>query len=198
MDTRHVLLWFDVEDCTVTQSDDAAKRLCQILTALDVRGTMKLVGQKVRVLRERVRYDVIDALAEHAIGYHTDWHGLRPQPAEYMGPLDWHEGQREFERRERRGVDEIGEMWGVTPVCYGQPGSNWSPHVFPVLRKWGIPTYVSGFGYVGLNAQPFYYGGMINTSHMHGREAKGREAPAAARPAEKEVAKRHRRVGARV
>ena len=175
MNARHVLYWFDVEDPTLTQSDDAAKRLCQILTKHGVRGTMKLVGQKVRLLRERVRYDVSDALGLHAIGYHTDWHGLRPQPVEYMGPLDYLQGQAEFERRERRGLDEIMDMWGVTPVCYGQPGSNWSPQVFPVLRKWGIPTYVSGFGCVGLNAQPFYYGGIINTSHLYGSDEQGRE-----------------------
>ena len=175
MATRYILFWFDVEDCTVTQSDDAVKRLCQILTKHGVRGTMKLVGQKARMLRERVRYDVIDALAEHAIGYHANWHGLRPQPAEYMGALDWLEGGAEFDRRECVGLVDLRDLWGITPVCYGQPGSNWSPQVFPVLRRWGIPTYVSGFGYVGLHAQPFYYGGIVNTSHMYGRDRRGRE-----------------------
>ncbi len=103
MATRHVLFWFDVEDCTVPQSDDAAKRIAATLTAHGVRATMKLVGQKARVLRERVRYKAIDALAEHAIGFHSDMHGGRPQPAEYMAPLDRLDGQAEFERRERRG-----------------------------------------------------------------------------------------------
>ena len=176
MATRYILYWFDVEDTTVPQSDDANKILGNILLKHGVRGTMKMVGQKIRALRERVRYDVIDALEQHAIGYHTDMHGGRPQPAEYLGPLDWLEGQAEFERRERRGMDEIMAMFGVIPVCYGQPGSNWSPHVFPILRKWQIPTYVSGFGYIGCHAQPFYLGGMVNTSHMWGQDRQGREA----------------------
>ncbi|MEA3403049.1 MAG: hypothetical protein U9R79_17540 [Armatimonadota bacterium] len=176
MATRYVLFWFDVEDCTVPQSDDAARRLAEILASHGVRGTMKVVGQKARVLRQRVRYRVIDALGEHAIGFHSDMHGGRPQPAEYMAPLDWLEGQREFERRERRGVDELIDLFGVTPCTYGQPGSNWSPQVFPVLRAWGIPTYVSGYGYVGLHAQPFYYGGIVNTSHMIGTDRRGRDA----------------------
>lgn len=175
MATRYILYWFDVEDTTVPQSDDANKILGNILLKHGVRGTMKMVGQKIRLLRERVRYDVIDALEQHAIGYHTDMHGGRPQPAEYMGPLDWLDSQAEFERRERRGVDEIAEMFERVPVCYGQPGSNWSPSVFPVLRKWEIPTYVSGFGYVHCYSQPFYYGGMINTSHMHGKDRRGRD-----------------------
>ena len=175
MATRYILYWFDVEDTTVPQSDDANKILGNILLKHGVRGTMKVVGQKLRLLRERVRYDVIDALEQHAIGYHTDMHGGRPQPAEYMGPLDWLQAQAEFERRERRGVDEIDRMFGRIPVCYGQPGSNWSASVFPVLRKWTIPTYVSGFGYVHCFSQPFYFGGMVNTSHLYGRDRRGRD-----------------------
>ena len=176
MAKRYVLFWFDVEDCTVPQSDDAAKRIAQILAERGVRGTMKVVGQKARVLRERIRYDVIDALAQHAIGYHSNWHGLRPQPAEYMSPLDWLDGAEEFAEREESGLADLRDLWSQDPVCYGQPGSNWSPQVFPALRRWGIPTYVSGFGYVGLHAQPFWYGGLINTSHMYGCDRQGREA----------------------
>ncbi len=175
MARKYVLFWFDVEDCSVTQSDDAAKRLCEILTSHGVRGTMKIVGQKARVMRDRVRYDAMDALTQHTIGYHSNWHGGRPQPAEYMGPLDWLDGVAEFEERERQGFDDISSLFGQVPVTYGQPGSNWSPQVFPVLRKWNIPTYVSGFGYVGLHAQPFYYGGIINTSHMRGKDRRGRD-----------------------
>lgn len=175
MATRYILYWFDVEDTTVHQSDDANKLIGNILLKHGVRGTMKMVGEKIRALRDHQRYDVIDALEQHAIGFHTDRHGGRPQPAEYMGPLDWLEGQAEFARREQRGMDEIREMFGVIPVCYGQPGSNWSPHVFPVLRRWGIPTYVSGFGYIGCHAQPFYLGGMVNTSHLWGHDTRGRE-----------------------
>jgi len=168
MATRHVLMWFDVEDCTLPQSDDCAMRIAQILTENGARGTMKIVGQKLRVMRERVRYRVLDHLSRHAIGYHSDLHGGRPQPAEYMAPHDWLEGQEEFARRERRGVDEIIDVFGRVPCCYGQPGGNWSPQVFPILRRWGIATYVSGFGYIGLNSQPFYYGGIPNMSHLYG------------------------------
>ena len=169
MPNVHVLFWFDVEDCTVPQSDDAAGRIAEILTERGVRGTMKLVGQKARVLRERVRYIVIDKLSRHDIGYHSNWHGLRPQVAEYLAPLGWEDGVAEFERRERQGVDDVEALFGQHPVCYGQPGPNWAPHVFPVLRRWGIPAYISNYGYVTIDAQPFWYGGVLNTSHMYGR-----------------------------
>ncbi len=172
MAKAYVLFWFDVEDCTVPQSDDAAGRVAEILTERGVRGTMKLVGQKARVLRERLRYTVIDRLSRHDIGYHSNWHGLRPQVAEYLAPLGWDEGGAEFERRERPGLDDVEALFGQHPVCYGQPGPNWAPHVFPVLRRWDIPAYVSGFGYVTLDAQPFRYGGVLNTSHLYGPEAR--------------------------
>ncbi len=168
MPKRHVLMWFDVEDCTVPQSDDCALRIAEILTENGARGTMKIVGQKLRVMRERVRYRVIEELGKHAVGYHSDMHGQHPQPAEYMAPCDWLDGQEEFARRERRGVDDLIETFGRVPCTYGQPGGNWSPQVFPVLRRWGIPSYVSGFGYVGLDSQPFYYGGIPNMSHLYG------------------------------
>ncbi len=35
----YVLFWFDIENCMVPQSDDAAKRLTMILEKHDVRGT---------------------------------------------------------------------------------------------------------------------------------------------------------------
>lgn len=175
MAKRYVLFWFDVEDTTVPQSDDAAKTVAQILTRHGVRGTMKVVGHKARVLRDHIRYDVIDALADHAIGYHSNWHGLRPQIAEYLAPLGWEEGIAEFDRREAPGLDDLRALWDIdVPVCYGQPGSNWAAQPFPALRRWGIQTYVSGFGYVGLHSQPFWYGGLLCTSHMYGTDAQGR------------------------
>jgi len=172
----YVLFWFDVEDCSVPQSDDAAGRIAEILTEHGVRGTMKIVGQKARMLRQRIRYKVVDALAKHDIGYHSNWHGLRPQIATYLAPLAWDEGAAEFERRERQGFDDIEALFGQHPVCYGQPGSNWAPQVFPTLRTWDIPAYISGYGYVGLDCQPFWYGGLLNTSHMYGTRRDGSQA----------------------
>jgi hypothetical protein len=171
----YVLFWFDVEDCTVPQSDDCAKRLCQILTKHGVTGTMKLVGQKARMLEQRVRYDVIDALQLHDIGFHSNWHGLRPQIAEYLAPLGMEDGAAEFERREGPGLEDVKRIFGAPIVTYGQPGSNWAPQAFSVLSQWNIPTYVSGFGYIGVDCQPFYLGGLLCTSHMYGQRLDGQE-----------------------
>ena len=63
-----VILWFDTEDYLLPASDDAARRVAEILTARGVRGTFKVVGEKARVLERRARGDVIAALRKHDIG----------------------------------------------------------------------------------------------------------------------------------
>ncbi len=174
MPNVHVLFWFDVEDCTVPQSDDANKRLARILEQHGARGTFKVVGQKARLFEQRLRYDVTDALRAHDIGYHSNLHGWRPQIAEYLADLDPVAGAAEFARREGPGLDDVRRVFAGQPITtYGQPGPNWAPQVFGPLRDWGIPTYVSGFGYVGVDCQPFWYQGLLCTSHMYGRRLNG-------------------------
>src|SRR5207247_735498 len=59
----YVVLWFDTEDYVLPPSDDAAKRVAELLTRQGVRATFKVVGEKARTLERRGRQDVIAALA---------------------------------------------------------------------------------------------------------------------------------------
>src|SRR5919205_4046522 len=77
----YVVLWFDTEDYIEPAADDAALRIASDLTALGVRATFKVVGEKARTLESRQRTDVIQALSKHTIGYHSNWHSLHPAPA---------------------------------------------------------------------------------------------------------------------
>ena len=158
----YVILWFDTEDYILPQSDDAAKRLAVFLTQQGVKATFKMVGEKARVLERRGRSDVIGALAQHEIGYHTNTHSQHPTPAEYESTLDWDTGVEEFVRRERSGFDDVRRIFGQVPTCYGQPGSSWAPQVFPALKKWGVKVYLDEGDQVGLNGKPFWYGGLLN------------------------------------
>ena len=72
----YVVLWFDTEDYVDPLADDAALRIANDLTSLGVYGTFKVVGEKARVLQQRGRIDVIQALGRHCIGYHSDWHSV--------------------------------------------------------------------------------------------------------------------------
>ena len=158
----YIVLWFDTEDYILPPSDDAAKRLATFLTEQSIQATFKVVGEKARILERRHRTDVIAALQKHAIAYHSNTHSQHPTPAEYESLLDWETGAAEFTRRERRGFDDVQRIFGQKPCCYGQPGSSWAPQAFPALASWGVGLYLDEAEHVGLNGQPFYYGGLLN------------------------------------
>src|SRR4030095_11108548 len=99
----YVTFWLDTEDYILPQSDDAAKRVAEMLTRLGVKATFKLVGEKARTLEERKRYDVIEALKKHEIGYHSNTHSMQPTIAVYLQNAGWDDGSAEFLRREWRG-----------------------------------------------------------------------------------------------
>jgi hypothetical protein len=158
----YVVVWFDTEDYILPPSDDAAKRLADFLTAEGVHATFKVVGEKARTLERRGRKDVIAALQNHEIGYHSNTHSQHPTPAEYESVLDWQTGVEEFARRERPGFDDVKRIFGKTPCCYGQPGNSWAPQSFGALHRWGVRLYLDEGSHVGLHGAPFWYGGLLN------------------------------------
>jgi peptidoglycan/xylan/chitin deacetylase (PgdA/CDA1 family) len=168
----YVTLWFDTEDYLLPQDDDATKRLAEMLTRLRIPATFKIVGEKGRVLESRGRRDVIAALKRHDIGYHSNTHSQQPTVAVYLQHAGWEDGRAEFYRREVQGVRDITRIFGVTPVTYGQPGSSWAPQTYPALRDMGIRMYLDEADHVGIDDQPFYYGGMLNVFKMQSNLAR--------------------------
>ncbi len=168
----YVTLWFDTEDYVLPQSDDAAKRVAEILTRLGVRATFKIVGEKARTLEQRGRKDVIAALKKHEIGYHSDTHSQQPTIAVYLQHSGWEDGAAEFYRREVQGVRDIQRIFGVTPSCYGQPGAAWASQTYPALKRMGVGMYLDEGSHVGIDDQPFYYGGMLNVFKMRSNVAR--------------------------
>jgi len=158
----HVFLWFDTEDYILPQSDDAAKRLAVWLTQQGIRATFKVVGEKARTLERRGRKDVIGALAQHEIGYHSNTHSQHPTVAEYEAALGWETGSEEFTRRERPGFEDVRRIFGKTPTCYGQPGASWAPQPYNALHKWGVKVYLDEGAQVGVQGKPFWYAGVLN------------------------------------
>lgn len=164
--TTYVVLWFDTEDYIDPIADDSALRIANDLTRLGVHGTFKVVGEKARVLERRGRTDVIQALGRHCIGYHSDWHSIQPVPALELQHLGLLEGAEEFERRQRGGFEDVGRIFGITPVCYGQPGSSWAPQSNLALRRMGIHVYLDEGTQLGYHDQPVWYGGLLYVFNM--------------------------------
>ena len=167
-----VILWFDTEDYLLPASDDACKRLAQMLTERHIRATFKVVGEKARVLERRGRQDVIAALKNHAIAYHANYHSVHPTPSEYLAECGLLDGVQEFARREGPGAADVRRIFSVpTLACYGQPGSSWAPQAIVALKSIGVapdgvPCYVDEGDHVGLDQQPFWYAGALNVYHM--------------------------------
>lgn len=162
----YVVLWFDTEDYIEPAADDAVLRLATDLDKMGVHGTFKVVGEKARTLEARGRVDVIRALSHHSIGYHSNYHSIPPAPALYLRDMGYVEGAAEFERRESPGVADLRRIFGVTPVCYGQPGNSWAPQTNRALRRMGIPVYLDEGTHVGIGEQPFWYGGLLYIFNM--------------------------------
>jgi hypothetical protein len=133
---------------------------------LGVKATFKVVAEKARVLQSRGRTDVIRAVAKHDIGYHSENHSIPPTPAQYMSTLGLLEGAAEFERREGPGLRDVEKIFGKKASTYGQPGSSWGPQSTIALRSLGVPTYVDEARQVGLNNQPFWYGGVLHVFNL--------------------------------
>lgn len=181
----YVVLWFDTEDYLLPASDDAARKIAEILTARNVRATFKVVGEKARTLEKRGRTDVITALKKHEIGYHSNYHSTQPTPALYLSNLTWDDGVAEFERRERPGFDDVKRIFGQSPTCYGQPGSSWGPQAYGPMRAWGMSAYLDGGAHVGLDGKPHFYCGLL-TLYQLKHTGRLKHATDAARKAEEE------------
>lgn len=191
-----VLFWFDTEDLLLPSDDDAAKRLAQIFSDRGVRATFKVVGEKARLLEQRGRQDVIDALRKHSIGYHSNWHSVHPTPTEFLADCGWRDGIAEFIRREGNGAKDVRRIFQVeTLSCYGQPGASWAPQAIAALGQLavtphGVPCYVDEGQHVGLNYRPFWYAGALNVFKMGRGQAYTRmelHDEAALDPAKQEV-----------
>lgn len=158
----YILLWFDTEDYITPEDDEACLRLANDLTARGIRASFKIVAERARAFETRKRSDVIKALKKHEIAYHSENHSIPPAPAVYLRKLGMTEGAEEFYRREGPGARDVQRIFGVKQLAtYGQPGSSWGPQSHAALRRMNIPTYVDEGRHVGVNSQPFWYGGLL-------------------------------------
>ena len=141
----YATILMDVEDFIDPDADDAAKACADILTQEGVQATMCIVGEKARRLKSRGRFDVIESLLKHDIGFHTDYHSVHPTIAEFLQNKGWDDGVLEALEQEAPGVRSIEEAFGVTPSCWGGPGNTWGPQICEAMKRLGVPAFVYGF-----------------------------------------------------
>jgi hypothetical protein len=143
-----IIVSFDTEDFTDPASNDALLRICQTLTARGVHASFGLVGEKARFIRDEGRWDVIDALREHQICYHSDNHFLFPDDrhplrfaSEIVEKCDWDEAVRWLVATEARGLADIEGLFGYRPTTFLRTCGDHAAQMLAAYRQLGLKTF---------------------------------------------------------
>jgi hypothetical protein len=146
-----IVISFDTEDFTDPASNDVLLRLCRLLTERGVRACFGLVGEKARFLRDQGRRDVVAALAEHSVCYHTDNHLLFPDArreprfaAQIVEECDWDEAVEWLTAVEARGLGDIEDLFGRRPTTFLRTCGDSAPQLLEAHRRLGIRTFAYG------------------------------------------------------
>ncbi|MEW6358738.1 MAG: hypothetical protein AB1696_20550 [Planctomycetota bacterium] len=114
-----VVFGLDVEDVYNPESDDALLNLCRIFAAEDLQLCLFTAGEKARVMRQRGRKDVIEAMRRHEICYHGNYWGDFPEPAvRYGARLTFDEAVSLALSVESKGLHDVAEITGQFPVAW--------------------------------------------------------------------------------
>ena len=105
-----LVICFDVEDYTSPESvgmDDIPKWIAETMTNVGVTGTFFVIGEKARSLEARGRRDVIEAMARHDIGSHTNFGSIHPTVTEILEHASFDAGVETMLENEGAGFDDL-------------------------------------------------------------------------------------------
>jgi peptidoglycan/xylan/chitin deacetylase (PgdA/CDA1 family) len=161
-----VVICFDVEDYVTPASegvDDIPIWLADIMTEEGVTGTFFVIGEKARSLEKRGRKDVIQAMARHDIGSHTDLGSIHSTITEILENAGWEEGIAQMHKQESRGFDELKRIFGKPVSTLGRHGGSYGPQLLGALAKMNAGFVYSPIRLPGHNAVWF-----CNTLNFYG------------------------------
>jgi hypothetical protein len=165
-DRTYVVVVFDVEDYISPVSegvDDIPLWLAETMTEVGVTGTFFIIGEKARSLEERGRRDVIEAMAAHDIGSHTNLGSIHPTVTEILEYADWDQGVQTMLENESPGFDELERMFGVPVTTLARHGGSYGPQLVYALGQMGKGYVYSPVQLPGKHAVWF-----CNTLNFHG------------------------------
>jgi hypothetical protein len=162
----YVTVVFDVEDyiSPVADSvDEIPKWLAETMTEVGVKGTFFVIGEKARSLEERGRQDVIEAMAAHDIGSHTNLGSIHPTVTEILEYADWDRGVQVMLENESIGFEELERIFGVPVSSLARHGGSYGPQLVYALGQMGKGYVYSPVQLPGKHAVWF-----CNTLNFHG------------------------------
>ena len=162
----YVTVVFDVEDyiSPVADSvDEIPLWLAETMTEVGVTGTFFVIGEKARSLEERGRQDVIEAIASHDIGSHTNLGSIHPTVTEILEYADWDQGVQAMLENESTGFEELERIFGVPVSTLARHGGSYGPQLVYALGQMGKGYVYSPVQLPGKHAVWF-----CNTLNFHG------------------------------
>ncbi len=145
-------------------SNDALLRLAQIHTRYGIPACFGIVGEKARFLRTCGRRDVIEAVARHEVGYHSDHHFMQPDDdyeqkfvPEYVEKQPWDRAVARLLAEESRGVHDVAEIFDTQPVTWLRTYGDWAPQYVSTFARLGIPIYGYGPKFHAHDCMPIWY-----------------------------------------
>ena len=161
-----MVICFDVEDYTSPESagmDNIPKWLAEILTDEGVTCSFFVIGEKARMMEKRGRKDVIEAMARHDIGSHTNFGSIHPTVTEILEYASWDKGTEEMLTNETIGFDDLERIFGQRPANLSRHGGSYGPQLTGALSQLNAGYVYSPISLPGHNAVWF-----CNTLNFHG------------------------------
>lgn len=162
----YVVVVFDVEDYISPVSegvDDIPLWLAETMTEVGVTGTFFVIGEKARSLEERGRQDVIQAMAAHDIGSHTNLGSIHPTVTEILEYADWDQGVLAMLENESAGFDELERIFGTPVTTLARHGGSYGPQLVYALGQMG-----KGYVYSPVQLPGKHVVWFCNTLNFHG------------------------------
>jgi peptidoglycan/xylan/chitin deacetylase (PgdA/CDA1 family) len=162
---------FATEEFVTPAHDEILTRIAGILTERHITGSFHLTGEFARYLRDNQRCEVLAALSQHEIGYHSNTHGAYPFLGSLCEDEPWNSAVEKLMRTEAKGIVDIEDIFGRRPAYYVTEFTK-APQLIYALRCLGIDTL--GFSDLPERAGvPFswYTGSLCYTGPMMGIES---------------------------
>lgn len=159
-----VILSFDSEDYLTPQAADAELWWAKALRERGLRGSWQLVGELVRSLVATGRSDVLTAVAQHEIGFHTNYHSLPPTHPEAIVDLSLREGIAYVLQTEAPGLATLAQTFGRWPVSYCSPGDSWTPATLLAMARMGLKVFCND-KLAHFQRTPYWYCGLLVTAY---------------------------------
>jgi len=142
MPQTEILICFDTEDYTYPHAADGILGTAKLLTEEGVRANYMMVGYVGQQLVNWRRFDVLDALKEHEINFHSKGHSMHPTIAEYCDIADDSKAHSITVKEEAEGLGMVRAATGYSKVCAGCPaGSNRSHNAMYAYGELGLGAY---------------------------------------------------------